>query len=968
MKKKDNPKPLASTTKNAKAAEYIVGIGASAGGLEALQEFFKATPLETGLAFVVIQHLSPDYKSLMDELLARHTKLPIKVAKDGMVAEPDKIYLIPPRKNMTLFHGKLLLEDQGLRNGLNLPIDIFFRSLAKDYGKNAVAVVLSGTGSDGALGTRAIKEAGGMVIAQDERTAKFDGMPRSTISTGLVDHILPPSKIPEAIVTYLKHPINDQSKPTNPGLSSSSDNMSKVMMILRDYSGIDFSFYKENTILRRLERRLSINRFDHLDQYLQFLSQNDKEKDILYRELLIGVTRFFRDEEAFASLRDKIIPRLFETRPKNLRVWSVGCSTGEEVYSLAMLLQDYMDANRLNTEVKIFATDIDKRSIELAGQGIYPESVVSDIEMSMLSKYFKRRENGYQVGETIRKMVIFATHNVLKDPPFSKLDLIVCRNLFIYLKAESQSKVLETFQMALKPERFLFMGNSESLGNQADAFETIDSKNKIYARKAGLAAHNSLYQLYPQHLGSLKAAQQNGPASRKETKPDLIFEKIFELLLPPSFVVDENLNLVHIINDINPYVQLKPGKFSQNLSSLGSQELSLLTGNIVRQLKTGRNQVSFEHVRLKPTDDPFVTITGYRLETENDTQLYLIVFHDEILKPAGENQTEFVNLEVQYQDRLSELQNELQFTKENLQATIEELETSNEELQASNEELIASNEELQSTNEELQSVNEELYTVNSEYQKKIEELIQLNADINNLLRNTHVGALYLDRKLCIRKFTENVAILANLLDADIGRPIFHISGARLYPKIFDHIQQVQQDLVTIEEEHLLGDGNLYIVRITPYRGEYNIVEGILITLVNINKIKDEREKLNQSNQRLNAALEMGKMAWWEWDIVTGQVNMHPNKATMLGYTVEEFPTDVYEICKLIHPDDYEPVMQHMRDYLSGNTAEYNIAYRIRCKDDQYKVYHDRGGIVGRTADGKPTKLVGLVIDITQLKK
>jgi len=461
---------IESSSKELKNNNYIVGIGASAGGLEALQEFFKAVPINTGISFVVIQHLSPDYKSLMDELLARHTKLQIEKAQDGMVVNPNTIYLIPPRKNLRIFHGKLLLEDQGKRTGIILPIDIFLRSLAKDHGSKAIGIILSGTGSDGTLGTRAIKEAGGMMMAQDEHTAKFDGMPRSSISTGLVDFILPPKDMPEALMNYLKHPFIDQSSNTDSILSGDLDNLTKVMMILRDYCGIDFSYYKENTIIRRLERRLSINRFERLEDYLVLLSESDKEKDTLYRELLIGVTRFFRDEDAFAVIRDTVLPKLIKTGQKHLRIWSVACSTGEEVYSLAMIIKEYLDKNGQDIEVKIFATDIDKHSLEQAGQAVYPESIVSDVDNQHLAKYFIKRENGYQINEVLRKMAIFATHNVLKDPPFSKLDMIVCRNLFIYFKPDSQSRVLSTFQMALKPGGYLFLGCSESLGVFTESF------------------------------------------------------------------------------------------------------------------------------------------------------------------------------------------------------------------------------------------------------------------------------------------------------------------------------------------------------------------------------------------------------------------------------------------------------------------------------------------------------------------
>ncbi|MBK9292597.1 MAG: PAS domain-containing protein [Bacteroidetes bacterium] len=965
MATKSTPEQQQTNSKTT-APEYVVGLGASAGGLEALQDFFKAVPHNTGLAFVVIQHLSPDFKSMMDELLARYTKLPIRITTDGMQVEPDTIYLIPPRKNLTIFHGKLLLEDQGARNGLNLPIDLFFKSLALDYGKKAIGVVLSGTGSDGSLGTRAIKEAGGMVMAQDERTAKFDGMPRSAIKTGLVDYILPPGKMPQAIVDYIKHPFVHSSDDEGFLIPGSGDTLSKVLMTLRDHTGTDFSYYKENTIIRRLERRVSINRLNNLDDYLKFLTENEKEKDILYRELLIGVTRFFRDEEAFNLLFNQLSDSLLSLNPRSLRVWSVGCSTGEEMYSLAMMFSEAIEQKRLNTEVKIFATDIDKRSLEVAGQGLYPESMVSDVEAPLLAKYFSRRENGYQVNENIRKMVIFATHNVLKDPPFSKLDLVVCRNLLIYLKPESQDKVISSFYMSLKTRGLLFLGSSESLGTHADAFDVVSSKHKIYTKRPGYQLANFL-DLDISRKHSLNALSSREPRRKGQTN-DVILSRILENFVPPSIVIDENLNVLQVINDINPYLSLRTGKFSQNLSGLVSPELQMIINNVVRRIKKGSQKVVFEGVKIKKEDLSLIfDIVGYHLMSDDEVHHFLISFIHNTLDNYKKDDQDVVNLEDQYQNRLTELQHELQFTKENLQATIEELETSNEELQASNEELIASNEELQSTNEELQSVNEELYTVNSEYQKKIEELIQLNNDVNNLLNNTNVGALYLDNKLCIRKFTPNLSDITNLLDNDIGRPVFHITGVNLYPEFFDHIRQVQKNLQVIESEKKLSDGKLYLVRISPYRTDFHAVDGILVTLVNISILEAERRKLQLTTTRLNDALELGNMAWWEWDIPSGKVYMHEKKATMLGYSLEEFPTDVYEICKLIHPDDYEQTMQHMRDYFAGKVPAYDIAYRIRTKDGDYKIYHDRGGVVEWSSDGKPLRLIGLVIDITRLK-
>lgn len=951
----------------------IVAIGASAGGLEALQDFFINMPLNTGLSFVVVQHLSPDYKSLMDELLARYTQIPIKIITDGMLVEPDHIYLIPPRKNLYIFHRKLFLEDQNIKRGLNLPVDIFFRSLATEMGKNAIGVILSGTGSDGTLGTRAIKENGGMVIVQDETTAKFDGMPRSSVATGLVDFILPPSKMPDAIINYIKHPFVSKEKALDNILSKNIDSLSKIIMILRDYSGIDFSYYKENTITRRLERRVSINRFDSLDQYLIFLSESDKEKETLFRELLIGVTRFFRDTEAFESLKENVIPKFADK--KSLRIWSIGCSTGEEVYSIAFLISDYFDKNNSNCEIKIFATDIDKHSLEIASQGLYPDNIVADIDPYYLKKYFVRKDDGYQVHEQIRKLIVFANHNLLKDPPFSKIDLIVCRNLFIYLKPEVQQRLLSIFFYSLSPNGFLFMGNSETIGEMSEAFDAIDNRNKIYKCKQGykppiikdlpILSHRG--QDYESNLFTKRR-------SNEILKIDKLIETLLGEYLPPSVIIDQNDYIIHIINNVSDFVKLQPGKFSQNLYDNLPHELGLFVSTQLRKLKR-ENQKSISEIvfGIKNYEDKKIKITVSKIELEK-TFLFLISFSYIIEKEVeiakkSKSKDKVVQLDKQIISRISELEKELQFTKESLQATVEELETSNEELQSSNEELIASNEELQSTNEELQSVNEELYTVNSEYQNKIEELSKLNNNMNNLLRNTEVGALYLDRNLCIRKITPLVSKITNIMQSDIGRPITHITVLPNYSQIYQDLNTVVETLQPIDREVLqIQENKWYLVRIRPYRTDFNAVDGFLITFVEITKLVEERNKVRDINNKLMSVLQLGKVAWWEWDLVTNKVSMDDAKATMIGYNVEEFPTDVYDICNLIHPDDYDKTMKMMKDYLEGKSDEWNAVYRIRRKDGNYSWYFDRGHYSEYDEKGKPTKLTGAVFDVTNLKE
>lgn len=947
---------------------YYVGIGASAGGLEALEGFFKAMPVDTGMVFIVIQHLSPDYKSLMNELLARYTKMEIHIAEDGMETLPNHIYLIPPKYNLTIYHGKLYLEEQNNHNRLNLPIDIFFKSLAQDQGKHAVGVILSGTGSDGTLGVRALKEQGGMIMVQEESSAKFDGMPSSSISTGLVDYICNVEQMAEELMNFIEHPLEKDTELIIKKVNREMDHLSRIYMLLRESSGVDFTYYKENTVLRRIERRIKINRLTTIEEYVVFLASSNKEKETLYRELLIGVTNFFRDQEAFRALVDKVFPRL-SLENNSIRIWSAACSTGEEVYSLAILIAEFIEQNNLNVDVKIFATDIDRNALDIAGKGFYPDSILADVDIDLLAKYFIRKENGYEIRESIRNMIVFARHNILKDPPFSKLDLLVCRNLFIYFKPEMQQKVLGMFYYSLAPHGFLMMGSSESIGEMNDAFEVIDSKWKIFRYKSGYNAHlsNNLTSISPRYAMDHSHTISESILSRNAKSEHLLMNAL-STLLPAAVILDERNNIMQVINDMSKYLKIKPGKFTSDIFSNLPSDLALFVNSIMRRLKAGEVSIITESVKgIEERMDLVVKITGRTIDYGSQNA-YLLSFEEEVNEVFTQSPTAS-NLVFDYEasERIRQLELDLQISKESLQATVEELETSNEELQSSNEELIASNEELQSTNEELQSVNEELYTVNSEYQYKIEELVNLNNDLNNLIKNTDVGALYLDRKLCIRKITPIVSKITNILPTDLGRPIAHIAAVKGYEEMISDVDLVVENLQPIDRELIDHLGKTWLVRIRPYRTEYNAVEGIIITFVDISSLKNEKERLFETNRRLEAAMQYGNMAWWEWDVKTGVVIFNEKKATMLGYTVEEFPSNVYEICNLIHPEDYDETMKCMEDHMYGRTPLWEVTYRIKRKDGTYAWYYDRGSVIKRGLGGEPLYLIGTVIDVSRIK-
>jgi two-component system CheB/CheR fusion protein len=846
----------------------IVGIGASAGGLEALENFFKSSQHDSGMAFVVVQHLSPDYKSLMVELLSKHTKMKVKRVEDGTLIEINTVYLIPPKKNMTIFHRKLFLIEQD-HHGLNLPIDIFFRSLAEDQGDRAIAIVLSGTGSDGTLGIRAIKGNAGMVMVQDSNSAKFDGMPKSAISTGLVDFILSPEEMPSQLLKYVKHPFIVKQDKIDKLILKDEDTLSKIFSLIRTKTGTDFTFYKPNTIVRRLERRISINQIDTIENYLTFLGQNHSELISLYKELLIGVTKFFRDTEAFDNINKIVIPHIMQNKKTNdpIRIWTVACSTGEEAYSLAILFHEYMLKSGKHFDVKIFATDIDKDAIDYASSGIYPESILADVSLERLVTYFRKINDSYQITETIRQMVIFASHNIIKDPPFSKIDLISCRNLLIYFQPVLQKKVLSTFLFSLNQKGILFLGSSESIGDLAPQLDTLDSKWKIYNYNGGTKPY-LLTDFYPQNSSRnfIASSKRNESIIPKSISPDDLYANAITMMinqyLPPSVLIDENHDLVHVFKDVNKYIKFGIGKANLNIMRIIRPELSIALGTSIHKVFKDKREISYKEIQLRDeVSDTFVNLIARPIKDEKSNKnLVLLIFEEIKEKTKHIDLTDNYNVKDHVNQRIDDLEHELQHTKENLQATIEELETSNEELQATNEELVAANEELQSTNEELQSVNEELYTVNSEYQNKIDELQELNNDVNNWLANSNIGTIFLDLHLLIRKFTTSLNNIVNLIEKDIGRPISHISHNLIYNSFIEDIEDVLKTLKGKTIEVQIKNGDWCLIKILPYRTIDNAVKGISISFIDITERKQIEERLIRERDLFYRILEHNPIA------------------------------------------------------------------------------------------------------------
>ncbi len=868
---------------------YVVGIGASAGGLEALEKFFSNMSSECGLAFVVIQHLSPDYKSLMADLLSKRTLMPVRVAQDGMAIAPNSVYLIPSKMNLTIFHRKLYLTERESEQ-LHLPIDIFFQSLAEDLREKAIGIILSGTGSDGTRGIRAIKEQGGMVMVQDERSAKFDGMPRSAIATNLVDYILAPEDMARDLINYTQHPCLVGDASVKRVLSRDDDSLSKIFALLRSHTGVDFTYYKQNTMLRRIERRMGIRQVDRLSDYLHYLYQSSAEVNVLYRELLIGVTRFFRDPEAFDLLRREIIPEIFEDKERSdqVRVWVAGCSTGEEAYSLAMLLMAHLEVTGRHLDVKVFATDLDKEALEYASHGEYPESIVADVALEYLQKYFVKRGDRYAVMRPVREMVIFAQQNLITDPPFSKVDLICCRNVLIYLQPVLQKKVIAAFQFALNPGGFLFLGTSETVGEARDLFDHRHRKWKIYQYKGGFRPPLGANRLIHLMSRPRTTASRYGTTRDEEGRRVVegIYRGVIEAFLPPVIIVNESADLVHSFGDLDPYLRVPTGgAFSADVLKMAREGLAIPISTAIHKVLKDHQTVIYNKVSLggAETVKTINLIAKPFVEPGSRQKLVLIQFEPVKSMEFAPNSVEAFDLDSNAQQRIMDLEHELQYTRESLQATVEELETSNEELQATNEELLAANEELQSTNEELQSVNEELITVNTEYHAKIQELTDLNADMNNLLESTDVGTIFLDRDLCIRRFTPAVQDVIPLLDQDIGRPLSHISHTIEGCDLMSEARAILKTLASKELEVHNRRGDWYRLKLMPYYTLSQSIGGVVITLVDVTALKAANNRL----RKLSAAVEQSLQLKILIDLDGKIEYANPKVMEVTGYTAED---------------------------------------------------------------------------------
>ena len=847
----------------------IVGIGASAGGLSAFESFFSGMPadIDPGMAFVLVQHLAPDHKSILTDLVQRYTRMLVFEVEDGMTVKPNCTYIIPPNRDMAFLNGTLQLLEPCAPRGHRMPIDFFFRSLAQDQHELAIVIVLSGTGSDGALGVRAIKGEGGMVMVQDPETTEYDGMPRSTIATGMVDYELPPAEMPVQLMAYVAHAFGKLNRTTPIPIPRIENSLRKICILLRAQTGHDFSQYKPSTILRRIERRMAVHQIKTMDGYIKHLQQSPPEVDALFGDLLIGVTSFFRDPDAFRVVEQQAIPRLFAGKPASavIRVWVPGCATGEEAYSLAILIAERQDVIRQSYMVQVFATDIDSQAIATARIGIYPASIETDISRERLARFFTADPDSgvYRIHKGIRDMLVFSEQNLIKDPPFSKLDLISCRNLLIYMRGDLQKKIIPLFYHALNPGGFLFLGTSETVGDFNDLFAVQDRKSKLYQRRDDLHGIPRITptRLFPPMTAVSVALPQ---IDRKTMFPkklplrELTEQALLQQVPLVGVLVNHQGDILYLHGRTGVYLEPTPGETGvNNILKMAREGLQRDLTMALHKATKAKNTVHCPGLHVKTNGDfTIVNLTVFPVATERPAfaqdLLYLVVL--EQVHPDDARQVLPVRPETDADARIMTLKQELQTKEEYLQTTNEELETANEELKSSNEEMQSVNEELQSTNEELetskeelQSVNEELTTVNSELQNKVADLSRANNDMNNLLAGTGIATIFVNHQLCILRFTPAASDIINLILSDIGRSVGHIATNLVgYDHLVTDTQSVLNTLVSKEVAVQTTKGNWFRMNVQPYRTLENVIEGAVITFVDITELIRTKEALDKA--------------------------------------------------------------------------------------------------------------------------
>jgi len=847
----------------------IVGIGASAGGLEALEQFLSHVPEASGLAFVIVQHLDPTHKGIMRELLQRITRMEVFQVEDRMRVKPDCVYVIPPNCDMSILHGVLHLFEPIAPRGMRLPIDFFLRSLAEDRQERSIGVILSGMGSDGTMGLRAIKEKAGLALAQEPSSTKFDSMPRSAIDAGLADMIAPAEELPGKIIGFLRHTL--KAAKNEPLLEEKDQSaLERILILLRSKTGQDFSMYKKSTVYRRIERRMGIHQIDKIAVYVRFLMENSQELELLFKELLIGVTSFFRDPACWELLREETIPALLVSRPAggSIRVWSAGCSTGEEAYSLAIVFKEALELikPKAGFTLQIFATDLDPDAIDKARQGVYPANICADVSPERLQRFFIKEEFGYRVGKEIRESVNFDTQNVSMDPPFTRLDILICRNLLIYLTPELQKKLLPLFHYSLKPGGVLFLGSAETISSFGELFTPLNPKARLYrSREPVLPAEPVEFpaSFSPALPGVSKELPMIKPVANLQLLADQLLLQNFS---PPAVLTNDKGDIIYISGSTGKYLEPAAGKANWNIFAMAREGFRYELGRVFNKALLQKETITVKGLKTgAKCGTQTVDISVQAIQAPEALRgMVMIVFTDVAEPPkrkapgrSGPEPADSAMVQ-ELQQETQQLREELQTTREEMQSSQEELKSTNEELQSTNEELQSTNEELTTSREEMQSLNEELHTVNAEQQSKIEELARMNNDMKNLLNSTEIITIFLDNALHIRRFTSGANKIFKLIPGDVGRPLSDIVSDLLYPGMTEQAEEVLRTLAYSEKQVSASDGRWFSVRIMPYRTLEDVIDGVVITFMDITIAKRLETELREENARVKGLLEGGR--------------------------------------------------------------------------------------------------------------
>jgi two-component system CheB/CheR fusion protein len=836
----------------------IVGIGASAGGLEALEQFLSHVPQASGMAFIVVQHLDPTHKGMLPELLQRVTAMPVQQVKDGIKVRPSCVYVIPPNKDLSILRGKLYLLEPAASRGLRLPIDSFLRSLAMDQQERSVGVILSGMGTDGTLGLRAIKEKAGVVLVQEPASTQFESMPRSAIDAGLADLVAPAGELPGKLVAYLQHVPFISKTPSFLDEKMHSD-LEKAIILLRAHTGHDFSLYRQITLHRRIERRMGIHQIGKTALYVRYLQENPQELDLLFKELLIGVTSFFRDPEAWEQLREQAIKPLLVSPAagRTLRAWVSGCSTGEEAYSLAMVFKEALEQAKAKGRwaLQIYATDLDRDAIDTARQGVFPENIAADVSPERLSRFFTKPEHGYRMSKEIREMVIFAPQNLIMDPPFTKLDILSCRNLLIYLTPELQKKLFPLFHYSLNPGGALFLGGAESIGSFTDLFAPLAAKARLFRRNESPLRAEGIE--FPSSFVPVRAkGLELAPVAKSpDSLQALADQVVLQQCAPPTVLTNDQGDILYVSGRTGKYLEPAAGKANWNIFAMARVGLRHELTSAFHEALRERRAVVRRGVTVESNrGGQLVDVTVRALDEPAALRgMVMIVFAAAIPKIKIDDKAipRAPNARIaQWKQELQRAREQVQSTREEMQRSQEELKSLNEELQSTNEELQSTNEELTTSKEEMQSLNEELQTVNAELQSKVHELSEANSDLKNLLNSTDIATMFLDNELRVRRFTTEASRIIKLIPGDVGRPITDLATDLSYPELAADAREVLRTLVFSEKPIDARDGAWFSVRIMPYRTVDDRIEGVVITFMDITAGRRREEDLREKNARL----------------------------------------------------------------------------------------------------------------------